>query len=126
MLVITISSPRQVAGVVAAAAQTGETPELYLQRVIEAAAESYRSEYNVDRITAADFILRFTPEEQTAIAASSDELVLGFMQRIRESLYVWLASDEVVSGLAYLVASGYLTTERSNIIAAWYIPPSSD
>lgn len=33
--------------------------------------------------------------------------------------FVWLASDEVVAGAAYLVANGLLTSERAEALLAY-------
>lgn len=125
MITINITSPRQIEGIKAAAAAVGENAELYIQRIVELAAESYRDQFYVDRITTSDFIFRFTDEEKNAILASTDELVIGFMNKIKSEPYVWLASTEVVDGLGYLVSLNLLTQERSDEITNYIVSEES-
>lgn len=124
MIQVTITSKRQLAGIAAAAAASTEeapvTPEQYLQRVVEAAAESYRDHFAVDRITSSDFILRLAPEfAAITAAAATDEVIAGFITRVRSEAFVWLASDEVQQGAAYLVAANLLTQQRADEVLAY-------
>lgn len=131
---ISITSNRQIKGAEAAANahnaarptdENGDpignalTAEQYLQMVVSGACESYRDAYAVDRITSSEFIFRFTSAEMAAINASSDPVVQGFVAQVRSESHVWLASDEVVGGMAYAVNAGLLTQARSDEILAY-------
>lgn len=116
MITVNITPPRQLAGITAVATSVGQEPQEYFQRVVEGAAESYRDQFFADRVTASEFILRFTDEEKAAITRSTDEIVIGFMDRVKSEPYVWLASDEVVNSIEYLVSQNLITQERSTII----------
>jgi hypothetical protein len=135
MITITIDNALREAGIAAAAAAynaalptppEGETPatltpEQYAQMVMDGAADSYVTQFSVGVIFSADFVLRFTPEENAAItaAAATDELVAGFLTQVRATPTVRLYSDVVVQGLAYLVSQNLITQERADVILAY-------
>ncbi len=126
-LATTITDSLQLAGVTAMAndyrARTGEsvTDEEYLQSQVEAVCLGYASAYQIGVIFSADFVLRFTPEENAAItaAAATDELVAGFFTQVRATPTVRLYSDVVVQGLAYLVSQNLITQERADVLEAY-------
>jgi len=126
-LTTTITDALQLAGVTAMAndyrARTGEsvTDEQYLQSQVEAVCLGYASAYQIGVIFSADFVLRFTPEENAAItaAAATDEMVAGFLTQVRATPTVRLYSDVVVQGLAYLVSQNLITQERADVIGAY-------
>jgi len=97
------------------------TPEQYVQRIMDGAADSYVTQFSVGTIFSADFVLRFTPEENAAItaAAATDEMVAGFLTQVRATPTVRLYSDVVVQGLAYLVSQNLITQERADVIGAY-------
>jgi len=98
--------------------------EQYMQMVVEGAALSYASQYRVGVISSGAFVLRFTPSEYAGIetASATDPIVAGFLARVQESNEVVLYADEVVQGLAYLVAQSLLTQQRSEEILAYDVP----
>lgn len=121
---VTITSARQLAGLNAAVAQTTDpqpTPQEYLQGLTEGQCEAFRVQFAVDRITSSAFVARFTEAEKQGIAtaAQTDPVIDGFMTRVYAEPYVWLASDEVVAGMDYLVAQGLLTVQRKDEILAY-------
>jgi len=133
-LAISITVARQIAGAEAAAAahnaarpldENGDpvgpalTAEQYLQDVVEKACESYRDAYAVDRITSSEFIYRFTAAEMAGINASADPVVQGFVGQVRAESHVWLASDEMAAGMAYVVGAGLLPQERADAVLAY-------
>jgi hypothetical protein len=127
MITVTITDARQLAAVDADQAQHGSnfpdaaTPEAYLQARVEEWLNSWADAYNVGTIFSADFVLRFTAEENAAItaAAATDELVAGFLTQVRATPTVRLYSDTVVQGLAYLVSQNLITQERADVILAY-------
>jgi hypothetical protein len=135
MITVIVDNAVREAGIAAAAAAynaalptppEGEapatlTPEQYAQMVMDGAADSYVTQFSVGTIFSADFVLRFTAEENAAItaAAATDELVAGFLTQVRATPTVRLYSDVVVQGLAYLVAQNLITQERADVIGAY-------
>ncbi len=102
--------------------------QAYLQRVVEEACTSYASQFDVDRITSGDFVLRFTAAEHASItiAAQADATLRGFLDAVRATPTVRLAGAQVTSGLAYLVNAGLLTPERAAEVAFYPIPVQPD
>lgn len=136
-LVVTISAKLQVSGASAAAKAQNDarpldengdpigpavTAEQYLQAVVEGACLSYRDAYAVDRITATDFIYRFTAQEFADINASADPVVQGFVAEVKAAPYVWLGSQQVIDAMNYVVAQGLLTQVRADEILFYPIP----
>ena len=97
------------------------TAEEYLSARVADLCTSYATSNGVGKITTGQFVLRFTAAENEAIrnAAASDEAVAGFLARVEESDYVRLYADEVVQGIAYIVAAGLVTQARADEILAY-------
>lgn len=122
-IVITISDKLQLAGAGAAAVNAGAaSSQAYLQAVVEGACLSYRDAYAVDRITATDFIYRFTAQEFADINASSDPVVQGFVAEVKAAPYVWLGSQQVIDAMNYCVAQGLVTQVRADEILFYAVP----
>ena len=75
-------------------------------------------------ITAAEYILLFTPAETAAIRASADLVVQQFLLAVEVAQSVDLADPHVLLGLQYLVSIGLLTAGREAAIAG-NIPPGA-
>lgn len=126
-ITVTITDARQLAAVDSDQAQNGSnfpdaaTPEAYLQVRVEQWLDSWADGYRIGVIFSADFVLRFTPEENAAIsaAAATDPLIEGWLTQTRQTPTVRLYSDAVVQGLAYLVAQNLITQARADVIGAY-------
>ena len=132
---VTITDALHIAGVQAATDKYNEslqpdeegveptpiTAEEYLSARVAELCSSYAKSNNIGKITASQFVLRFTPSENEAIrtAAESDENISGFLTRVEESDYVHLYTDEVKQGIDYLVSNGIITQPRANEILAY-------
>lgn len=132
MITVTLSSQRHIAAATAAYIATipldGEPPyasvDAYVQAAIERVADSWVESTKVDRITVADFILRFTPAEYAAITSSADPHVVAILAHLRSRDSVRLGSADAVNGIAYLVAAGLLTSERGAEVLHYDVPQS--
>lgn len=122
-ITVTISERLQLAGAGAAAVAAGAvSTQAYLQQVLEGACLSYRDSFAVDRITSSDFIYRFTAQEFASINASTDPVLQGFVAEVKASPYVWLGAQQVIDGVNYCVATGYLTQPRADEILFYPVP----
>jgi len=122
-ITVTISERLQLAGAGAAAVAAGAaSTQAYLQQVLEGACLSYRDQFAVDRVTSSDFIYRFTPAEFSAINSSSDPVLQGFVAEVKAAPYVWLGAQQVIDGVNYCVAQGYLTQARADEILFYPVP----
>ena len=122
-ITVTISDRTQLAGAGAAAVSYGAvSTQAFLQNLLEQNCLSYRDQFAVDRITSSDFIYRFTAEEFAAINASTDPVLQGFVAEVKAAPYVWLGAQQVIDGVNYCVASGYLTQPRADEILFYPIP----
>jgi hypothetical protein len=105
-----------------AAEQTGAaSAQEYLQSRVQALCDEIVTQYSVGTIFSADFVLRFTPEENGAInaAAATDPMIADWLAQVRATPTVRLYSDTVVQGLAYLVAQNLITQARADVIGAY-------
>lgn len=122
-ITVTISERLQLAGAGAAAVIAGSmSTQAYLQQMLEGACLINRDQFAVDRITSSDFIYRFTPQEFAAINASTDPLLQGFVAEVKAAPYVWLGAQQVIDGVNYCVATGYLTQARADEILFYPMP----
>jgi len=64
------------------------------------------------------WILRFTPQEFQAIAASTDATVQQFMYALNHTTQVDLSTSQMINGAAYLVSINLLTSARAQVIMA--------
>lgn len=88
----------------------------YLQKSVQRMVESWRESLAPDRISVAEFILR-APSLFEVIAQSNDENVVALLNRLKQSSHVWLASDEVIQGIGYLLAKKLITkAQHDNIL----------
>jgi hypothetical protein len=145
-ITITVTLRRNIAAVAAAwiagrptdhsaLAAYPETPEAWLQRVVDSACYSYRDQYLSDAVTSAAFLLRFTSAEMEGIRAAAQGVqeLADWLSRIENiglpgspDRYVWLGSDEVQEGKAQLVGGALLTQERADVIFFYAIPEPSE
>lgn len=122
MITVTINDPLIEAAFAAAAENDGDADaQANVEKLVNAAGRSYRDQFAVDRITASAFVLRFTQAEYAALvaAAEDDPIIAGFVARIEAEPYVWLGSDEVKQGMAYIVGAGLVTQSRADAILAY-------
>ena len=122
-ITVVISERLQLAGAGAAAvsAEAVSTQD-YLQQILEGACLSYRDQLAVDRVTSSDFIYRFTAQEFAAINTSTDPVLQGFVTEVKAAPYVWLGAQQVIDGVNYCVATGYLTQVRADEILFYPVP----
>jgi len=64
------------------------------------------------------WILRFTPQEFQAIAASTDATVQQFMYALNHTTQIDLSTPQMINGAAYLVSLNLLTSARAQAIMA--------
>jgi hypothetical protein len=64
------------------------------------------------------WILRFTPAEFQAIAASTDATVQQFMYALNHTTQIDLTDQSIVNGVSYLVSKGLLTQTRVAAVMA--------
>lgn len=64
------------------------------------------------------WILRFTPQEFQAIAASTDPAVQQFMYALNHTIQIDLTTANVINGVNYLVSVNLLTSARLSAIMA--------
>lgn len=129
MITATLTNKRHLAAATAAYQATipaeGDPPyasvDAYVQAAMERVAESWRNTTGADRISTAEFLMRFTPAEFAVLkaAAVSDPIAAGLMARLSSEPHVWLWSDEAQQGIGYLVAAGLLTSERGEAVLAY-------
>lgn len=127
MITVTITNARQLAAVDADKVQNGSnfpdaaTSEAYLQARVEEWLNSWAEAYKIGIVYSAEFVLRFTSDENAAInaAAATDPMIAGWLTQVRETPTVRLYGENVVQGLAYLVAQNLLTQERADVIGAY-------
>lgn len=103
---------------------TGGSVDGFVQLAIEQYAEQLRDSCASDRISTAEFLMRFTAIEFAALktAAGSDPIAAGLMARLSSEPHVWLGSDEAQQGVGYLVATGLLTAERGAVVLHYDVP----
>lgn len=124
-ITVTISERVQLAGIGAAAVAAGAaSSQEYFQQVCEAAAMSYRDQFGVDRITSSAFVMRFPTDAYSAIlaAAPSDPVLAGFVAEVDAAPYVWLAAQQVIDGVNYCVAGGFITQAQADAILFYPVP----
>ncbi len=134
MITAQLTNPRHLAAATAAYLATIPTDpevtplyasvEAYVQAALERVADSWVETTKVDQISVGEFVLRFTGAEFAAItaAADSDANVAAILAtlRARDSVRLW--SVDAVNGIAYLVASGLLTSERGAEVLRYEVP----
>lgn len=100
------------------------TVDEYVQARFEQMAESWRDSVMTDRITTAEFMLRFEPAEFATLvaAANVDSVAAGFLARLRAETHVWLGSDEALQAKDYIVNGGLLTQVRADEIWHFDMP----
>lgn len=126
MITVTITDPRRIAGATAAfrrAVEPGTVTD-FVQAHLDRLADQWVDQTKVDQISVGEFVLRFTGAEFAAItaAADSDANVAAILAtlRARDSVRLW--SVDAVNGIAYLVASGLLTSERGAEVLRYEVP----
>ena len=118
-LTCTISDPALLAAVAAKAAEQSKDSATFLQDFLTGSCAGWRTDLALDAITASEFILRFTSAEMTAILASTDQNVQGFITQVKALPQVWLGSAAAQQGIAYLVSLNLLTQDRATAILAY-------
>lgn len=124
-ITVTISEQIQLAGAGAAAkAESATSTQAYLQSVLEKACLSWRDEFAVDRITSSAFVMRFPVQAYTNIidASATDPMLAGFVQAVDAVPYVWLAAQQVIDGVNYCVAGGFITQAEADAILNYPVP----
>lgn len=136
MITATLTNKRQIAAVTAAyiatipttdpptTVGTGGSVEGFVQLALERYAEQMRDSTAPDRISTAEFLMRFTASEFAALktAGTSDQIAAGLMARLSSEPHVWLGSDEAQQGVGYLVATGLLTADRGAAVLHYDVP----
>lgn len=69
-------------------------------------------------ISAADFILLFSPQEAVSVKDSSDPVVEQFMLALSVASEVNLSGPVIQRGISYLLTTGLLTSDRAAAILA--------
>lgn len=118
---VSLTNPRHIAAANAAwkLVVEGETVEEFVQLTLERKADEWAERTKVDVISVADFILRFTGSEYSAITGSADPNVIGILATLRVRADVRLGSQDAINGVAYLVGAGFLTAGRSAEVLAY-------
>jgi phytoene dehydrogenase-like protein len=136
MITVQLTSKRHIAAATAAylasipttnpptTVGTGGSVQGFVQAAIEQYADQLRDSHAPDRISTAEFLMRFTAPEFDALktAAVSDPIASGLLARLSAEPNVWLGSDEVQQGIGYLVAAGLLTAERGAAVLHYDVP----
>lgn len=134
MITVTLVNKRHIAAANAAYTATipadpEQTPpyasvDEYVQAAIERVAESWRNTTQSDRISTAEFLMRFTPTEFADLkqAAVTDPIAGGLMTSLSNRPDVWLGSDEAQQGVGYLVTVNLLTAARAEAVLAYGVP----
>lgn len=98
-------------------ADVTECVQAAMNRVLDSWVETTQ----IDVISVASFILRFTPTEFSTITADegTNPYIAAILTTLRGRQTVRLGSVDAINGLAYLVSQGYVTQERSDAILAY-------
>ena len=126
MITLTITDKRLLAGVDANKNQHApdQTAEQYMQAWLDQIVDSWATAYKIGIVSSAEYVLRFTGAENSAItaAAETDPLIAASLEDVRSRSTVRLYANGVVQGMAYLVAQGLLTQARADEIMAYSVP----
>lgn len=126
----TVSDPKELRALAAVTAQyNAGQPDAPLDAagyanfvflpVLKDALASWAAQFAIATITSAAFVLRFTPAEITAITASADANVQGYLQQLNTHPNVVLTDDLTTQGVAYLQSVGLIAAGRAAQILAF-------
>lgn len=128
MITATITAKRQIAGVtasfVASAPPGGMTVQGYLQALVEQLADSLAEETSVDRISVAEFVMRFpgVVMDECKARESIDPVVAAILAELRAVNTVRLGHPTTTQGVGYLVSAGLLTQAQADVVLHYEIP----
>lgn len=132
MITVTLSNKRHIAAVHAAylASIPAEgdapyaSPQAYAQSMFEDVAESWAESTNVDRISVAEFVMRFPGAAMDDCKARepNDHVIAAILTELRTVKTVRLGHPTTVNGVAYLVSAGVLTQAQADVALSYDIP----
>lgn len=111
-------------GLIEAGNRNGTTAEAIATELLTNQGNSYADLFRLGRITGAAFVLRFTPEEYTAIMAASaeDPGVAGYITELAQQAHVPLSDPRLPEALQTLAQAGLIAPDRVDALLAYDRP----
>ena len=117
-------SEQALDGLIEAGNRNGSTAEVIAAELLENQGRQYAELFRIGVITSAAFVVRFTPEEYTAIVAAAEGHpdVAGYIAELVNRPYVPLTDPRLRPAVEALAAAGLIAADRVDAIVAYERP----